>query len=238
MTLVELLVALAVSAIILTGVSYMIFFVLRLYNRTNANVEVQNESQTALNLVIDSILGTKGVCLEEWDAASLGEEEQDNIYCILLGEIQLNADQTMSFTGDAILWQPCAEEMYLMSGTYDLGSYTDKAQAPLEALEAMKNKLPSAKEDRLPYLMAQYVRSFDIRTADFCFAEDSESDGKYYFENPLTFKINMEFEYTYQNEKTVTRVMSDSAYIRNRLQYVYIDRLGSSGMIQYLSNRG
>lgn len=236
MTLVELLVALAISAIVLTGVCYMIFFVLRLYNRTNANVEIQNESQTALNLVIDSILGAKGVCLEEWDSASLSGDEQDNIYCVLFGTLQLNGDKTMSFTGDAILWQPSAGEMYLMSGVYELGSYTDKSKAPGEALTAMKGKLPAAKEDRLPYLMAQYVRSFDIRTEDFCFVEEEESDESHYFENPLAFQIHMEFEYTYQSDKTVTRVIEDSAYIRNRLQTIFVRRLGSSEMLQYLSN--
>ena len=65
MTLVELLVAFAVSAIILAGLSYIIFSVLQFYGRANANVEIQNESQTSLNLVIDTILSAKGACYIE-----------------------------------------------------------------------------------------------------------------------------------------------------------------------------
>jgi prepilin-type N-terminal cleavage/methylation domain-containing protein len=238
MTLVELLVALAVSSIILTGLSFMLVSVLKLYARTNANVEAQNESQTALNLVIDSVIGAKGVCLQEWDwdSDNVDSDKENNIFCILLGDLTINADgKSAAFKGDAIMWQPSAKEMYLMSFSGDDESsncsFSDKAEAPLKAIENAISKLPANGEERLPYLMAQNVSSFNIVTHDSCFKEES---GEYYFENPVVFDISLEIEYTYQyGKEPITRTIEDSAYIRNHLKYVYIQKEGSS-MIKYL----
>ena len=249
MTLVELLVALAVSAILLTGLSYILFSVLKFYGRANANVEIQNESQTSLNLVIDSILSAKGVCFVEKDA-SLIDPATDEMTCALFGELDLDdtGTKSMSFTGDAVLWQPKCQEMYLMSGTFDLGTFSDEASAPLEAIAAMKGKLPTEADARLPYLMAKNVTAFELEALDSCFLdpislEDAETEeekkkvGKYYFKNPMTIHINMEFTYEYESGKVITRQMDDNASVRNRLNYAYIQRTGS-GMIKYLRDQG
>lgn len=245
MTLVELLVAFAVSAIILAGLSTILFSVLQFYGRTNANVEIQNESQTSLNLVIDTILTTKGVCYIEQDASSV-DPASDDITCALFGELKFDQSvKTTEFTGTAIFWQPKYQEMYLMTGTYDLGTFSDEANAPLEAITAMKSQLPSSVEDRLPYLMAQNVTAFELTTLENCLIEpvskpedemteeEKKRIGKYYFENPLVIDVNMEFEYEYQNGKVITRQMNDKVSVRNRLNYAYIQRRGR-GMIKYL----
>ena len=239
MTLVELLVAFAVSAVVLAGLSYMLISSLRLYARTNANVEAQNESQTALNLVLDSILAAKGVCLIEEDPAAL--TGTDALTCALFGEPELHDDKSMVFTGDAILWQPSFQEMYLLSGTYSLGNYTTEAEAPLEAISDMKSELPADRDDRLPYLMAQNITSFQIKTEESSFAipettpAPGEDVSRYYFKNPLILDVSMKVEVTYQNDKTIVREMGDSVAVRNRLNAVYIQREGR-GMIKYLRN--
>ena len=248
MTLVELLVAFAVSAIILSGLAYMMITTLHLYGRTNANVEVQNESQTALNLVIDSILGAKGVCYIEEDMTGL-LAAPDALTCALFGELVLHDGgvPSMTFTGDAVLWQPSLQEMYMISGTYDLGTYSSEAKAPLEAIAAMKTKLPADEAGRLPYLMAQNVTVFELKALDSCFVEkvnkpedemteeEKKNADKYFFENPLVIHVNMEFEYQYQKDKFVSRQMDDNVSVRNRLDYVYLQRQGGS-MIKYLRN--
>ena len=247
MTLVELLVAFAVSAIVLTGLSYIIFSVLQFYGRANANVEIQNESQTALNLVMDSVIAAKGVCFIEQDASAI-DPTTDEMTCALFGDLVIDDTTTvMTFTGDAVMWQPKSQEMYLMSGTFDLGTYTDAATAPIEAIEAMKTKLPAAGDARLPYLMAQNVTAFELTADSSCFVpksnkaesemteEEKKKSKKNYFENPLIIHINMEFEYQYQTGKVVTRQMDDKVSVRNRLDQIYIQRSGKS-MLKYLRN--
>lgn len=249
MTLVELLVAFAVSAIVLVGLSSIIFSVMQFYGRSNAHVEIQNESQTSLNLVIDSIISAKGVCFIEEDASALDPE---HLSCALFGEIDLDTSGTkaMTFRGEAIFWQPKYREMYLMSGDFDLGTYSDETQAPLEALSAMKSKLPASREDRIPYLMAQDVTAFELKGMDECFVEpinkpeeemteeekkmaEKMKDGKHYFENPLIVHINIEFEDEYQTGKTITRQIDDNVSVRNRLDCIYVQR-ETEGMTKYL----
>lgn len=250
MTLVELLVAFAVSAVVLAGLSSIIFSVIQFYGRSNAHVEIQNESQTSLNLVIDSIISAKGVCFVEQDASSI-DPASDTLTCALFGELKLDTSGTkaMSFAGEAILWQPKYEEMYLLSGTFDLGTYSDEAMAPLEAIEAMKGKLPANREDRVPYLMAQNVTAFELTCLEECFVEpinkpeeemteeEKRRSGKDYFKNPLIIHINMEFADEYQTGRVLTRQIDDNVSVRNRLDQVYIQREGG-GMIKYLRDPG
>lgn len=137
--------------------------------------------------------------------------------------------------------------MYLLSGNFDLGTYTDETQAPLEALVAMKGELPAAREDRVPYLMAQNVISFELEGLDECFTEpvnkpleemteeEKKMAGKHYFENPFTIHINMEFEDEYQNGKTISRQIDDNVFVRNRLDHIYVQRK-DEGMTKYLRN--
>lgn len=248
MSLVELLVAFAISAIVLAGLSGIIFSVLQFYGRSNAHVEIQNEAQTSLNLVIDSIISAKGVCFIEEDASTI-DPASDYLSCALFGEIHLDTSGTkaMSFQGEAVFWQPKYGEMYLMSGTFDLGTYSDETQAPLEAIAAMKGKLPALQEDRTPYLMARNVTAFELRGMDECFVEpvnkpieemteeEKKQIGKHYFENPLIIHINIEFENEYQSGKTITRQIDDNVSVRNRLDYVYVQR-EAEGMTKYLRN--
>lgn len=248
MTLVEMLVAFAVSAIVLAGLSAMIFSVLRFYGRSNAHVEIQNEAQTSLNLVIDSIISAKGVCFVEEDASAI-DPASNHLSCALFGELILEESVTkaMSFQGEAVIWSKKDREMYLLSGNFDLGTYTDETQAPLEALAAMKGELPAAREDRVPYLMAQNVISFELEGLDECFTEpvnkpleemteeEKKMAGKHYFENPFTIHINMEFEDEYQNGKTISRQIDDNVFVRNRLDHIYVQRK-DEGMTKYLRN--
>ena len=244
MSLVELLVAFAISSVILAGLTYMMVTSLKLYGRTNANVDAQNEAQTALNLVVDSVMSAKGVCMAETDPARV-TSYPDEIVCALFGDLKIHDDNTMEFTGDAIMWHPALQEMYLVSGTYGLGTCTSKAAAPVEAIQAMRSSiLPASREDRLPYLMAQHVTMFDIKVAESCFdvaepdatptpTPEGVSSEKFYFHNPLTVEIDMEFEVTYQSDKKATKTISDSVGVRNRLNYVYVQRVGDA-MVKYL----
>lgn len=233
LSLVELLVAFAVSAIVLSGLTYLIVTSLNLYGRTNANVEVQNESQTALNLVMDSALGAKGICFAETDAASV-DPASEELLGVMFGELKLNdADESISFTGDVIFWQPNLREMYLMSGTYSLGKYSSKAEAPSEAWESMKAELPTEKAERLPYLMAQNVTGFSLKASDSCFVDVDEET---YFENPLVLELSMNFAYEYKEGKFATREIEDNISVRNRLNKVYIQRAGDGSIKEYIRN--
>ena len=108
LSLVELLVAFAVSAIVLSGLAYLMINVLNIFGRTNVNVELQNESQTAMNLVIDNIMDAGGLCMIETDHVPVPGDTGNTPACVLLGKLTISdADyESVSFVGDAVIWDP------------------------------------------------------------------------------------------------------------------------------------
>ncbi len=113
LSLVELLVALSVLMIVLTTLTSLIFFVLRSSGRTNANVLIQNESQTVSNLVVDNILDSPGLIMEDYTPKTEGDPDKTEMEAILLGTLTVDwsgATPTAGFVGDAIIWNPSWDE--------------------------------------------------------------------------------------------------------------------------------
>lgn len=205
LSLVELLVAFAVSTIVIAGVSSLIFSSLKLYGINNANVEIQNESQVALNLVIDNIMEASGVCMSIPDGNADTE-------CILLGDLVIQEDRNEAdmfealFAGAAIVFiksedpdvsgdpgEP-VKEMYLLEMQKVDGiplavgdpNYSDycrlvyemgsKEEAASEALKYVRRFVRDMSEgERLYWLMGKYVSSCVIRPADEAGAFFSET---------------------------------------------------------------
>lgn len=187
MSLIELLVAFAVSGIVLAGAAYLIVTCLMLYGRTDAHVLVQNETQTAMNLVLDQVMEAQGICMEEPSAGG-------NTECILLGnwDFELSGITCAAyFKGTVIFFiQPSGAtegELYLV--TYPNGLTGEDAAKPGYAKLASKTFTPEemkkegtvrartaeeamgkvksdingqTHEQRQQWLMAQHIQSFRI----------------------------------------------------------------------------
>ncbi|MCR5503109.1 MAG: prepilin-type N-terminal cleavage/methylation domain-containing protein [Lachnospiraceae bacterium] len=290
LSLVELLVALGVSLIVLTMLSALIFYVLKASGRTNANVLVQNESQTTTNLITDEIMDSTGLILEDSRPG-----DPDAMRAVLLGTLTVNtgvAVPTGSFIGDAIVYNPswdpddpAAQErkLYLITfpetaplsvtGFSPLSapsgaSLRDRTEAGAakKALELVKEKFgdtPGAgyldRNARLVYLMGEHVTGFylyagrdvsgtyepvngnifpDKNTKYVDPTDPLEADGvtpktaeRYYYTEPLTLSLEMDFAYEYGGASPAERHVKDAVTIRNRSDAIYYDN--GSGMIKY-----
>ncbi len=241
----ELLVALAVSSIVLVGVSYLIFTSLRLYGTGNANVEIQNESQTVLNLVLDNVMEATGVCMIVPDSG--------NTDLILLGDFvvyEYDDKYRAVFVGTALAYMEAVNEMYLIdvaeAGLPLLGGGANYANYCL-LVDGCASKEEAASEGlarvhdfifgvggmdaaaRLPWLMGQFVSSCRIvpaNTADFIEKKQEYLNGttefQYYYTEPFTLQVNLGFDLVYNN-KHVTRRLEDDVAVRSRMKSIYID---------------
>lgn len=251
-SLMELLVAFAVSAVVLTGLGLLMFSLLNMSARTNANVELQNESQTAMNLVIDHIMDATGICMIETDAVPTAGDASNPPVCVLLGNLTIKEEDLnkVTFVGDAVIWDPAAEEMYLRTyadiaeGELDTSGAMSESEAALLAVGRVQHEVLSlSREDRLQYLMARHVTVFDMRPVEYYTfmppesRPDPDHPGStkevHYFKNPFITHLQMEFEMEYQTGRTLNRQMQDEIAVRNRLSYIYLQRKGGSGMIKY-----
>ncbi len=252
LSLVELLVAFAVSAIVLSGLAYLMINVLNIFGRTNVNVELQNESQTAMNLVIDNIMGAGGLCMIETDHVPVPGDAGNTPVCVLLGKLTISdADyESVSFVGDAVIWDPAEEEMYLLTyqnmteGAITASGAVSKSDAALIAVEEIKKQvLNLSVEDRKPFLMARHVTSFDLRPADYYqFPESGSkpdpdqpglSQTVYYYQSPIVLSLHMEFAMEYKAGRELTREMDDDISIRSRIPCIYLQRRGGSMLPYY-----
>ncbi len=268
-SLVELLVAIAVSSIVISGLSYIIFTTLKLYNNNNANAEIQNESQTVLNLVTDSIMEAQGICMK---LPKSGEDTD----CILLGDLVVVEDISHSgqyavlYYGAAIVFMKAEEddgsgevvpvrEMYLVD-VQDLGfdllvdedsEYDQYCQlidncdseedAAAQSLEKVKEEVyEMSAEEKLPWLMGRFVTGCIITPSEGMDAlpmatvlhVNADPEDKYYFVEPYTLHIRLQFEYRQENSRAVTRVIEDDIAVRSRLKEIYVED-ETRGMMKY-----
>lgn len=255
-TLIELLMSFAVSAIVLAGLSYLLFMGLRLYDRNEVNARVQNEAQNALNLLTDHMLEAGGVCMES--AAS-----DANLQCILLDELQMEevaAGYNVWYEGEAVIVR-LADSAGGYVGKVYMVSFPIEGDSNLPTEGRQRNKLVSgvpgrtqaaaaAREKVLDYflnlteenqnawLMAEHVTACEIVPADsvkleehHTVYEDGSGETQYYYTAPFGFRISLTFTVKSQTGES-SRTVQDTVYVRNRLKQIYIHHGGS--MKEYL----
>lgn len=203
LSLIELLIAFAISAVVLAGVGYLIMTGLKMSGRNNAHVEVQNEAQTTMNLIIDNIMETQGVCVPF-------TEVDKNTECVLLGDLVIEEAGTgysVYFKGNAVVsdidsvdaeGKPL-REMYLVS--FPNNDFTEDSGKPGycklinnvskrganeaerkgavagDALEKVRHyvKEELKPEDRIKWLLARYITGFrvDVERIDSDYYEET-----------------------------------------------------------------
>lgn len=241
MTLVELLAAFAVSAVVLTGVTYMLTTSLKLSEKNNANVQLQSETQTALALIADNIMEAKGIGLK---TGAAGESTD----CILFGDIlikKLGTGYEAYYKGNAIIADTGAGktgEIYLAefpNDAFDAGAdgYCKLAAAAQEAAcvsESMdkvkKYVMDTPQPKRIKWLMAQGITEFTV-LPDSVYGEKTVKENgmdvvKTLYEEPFTLKISLTANSAYGSD-SLTRTLSDKIAVRNRLNKIYLTKPGA-----------
>ncbi len=177
-SLVEVLVAIAVAAVLMLGIASLLFSSLRLYGRGNANAEIQNESQRVLNLTMESVMEAQGLCMRIPDPGA-------NTVALLLGDFQIEQQASNTFVaffrGVVLGYAAASQEMLLIDlevtdfGTVASGNYAGYCQlasggsveaAAAAALVAVEDFIGDMSADeRLPWVMGQGVTGFSVRPA-------------------------------------------------------------------------
>lgn len=247
-TLVEVLIAFAVSAIVLTSITSLIFSSLKLYGSNNANIEVQNESQAVLNLLVDNIMQAQGICMRVPTSGT-------NTECLLLGDIRIkengSGNYTATFKGTALVSDidtgaSGSKELYLADFPND--KYTDDGLGYCELVtdadtveEAAEKSMDLAQEyvleylnetDRIQWLLGSYVtactvvppiiRHDEFRKETKTYVGFPDPEINYYFTEPFTVRVSLSFSYDYDG-KSATRTLEDEVSVRGRLREIYAD---------------
>lgn len=263
-SLMELLMAFAVSAVVLVGLSALLFTGLRLYERGDVNAKVQNEAQNALNLLTDHMMEAKGVCME-YTAAN------PDVQCLLLDEIEIaewaagSGTYDAWFRGEAVIVQlsdntgAYVGEMYMISFPIeDDGSLetavrggetknklatgaSGKTDAVSQAREYVLDYfLNLPREKQKAWLMAEHVTACEIVPADSVKTQQydivyEDASRETEYYYTAPFGFDISMSVALQSQTGEnSRHVEDTVYVRNRLASVYLDKDG--GMKEYFSH--
>lgn len=234
MTLMELLVAFAISSIVLTALSYFIFTAIRMYNKNTASVDLQNEAQTALNQIVDNVMEADGIVLS-YDETSKATE------CVLLGRMltaEAGGATVYYYAGNAIVADLTVGELYLasfpnpyVSGALDYTEAAGRTEQGITYAKMSADSVSTLAEEVKEYacanrqicLMAQNVKWCSIRETDKMAEKLYGTPGVAgSFPLPFALQIELSFEKDYGNG-TAYRACSDKAAVRSRIDNVYIN---------------
>lgn len=239
LTLIELLVAFAISAIVLSGITYMLVTSLKLSQKNNANVEVQSEVQTTMNLIVDNIMEAEGLCFKIPDSGG-------NTDCILFGETKLTksgSDYVFYYKGNAVVADIVSDsgELYLIEfpneafaaetdGYCKIESSVNEVDSVSLSIEKIKNYIKGLPESkRVKWLLAQNITKCLI-TPNSAYGEETIVEQgvdtvKNLYSEPFTLQITLTAQSDYGFGKT-TRVLEDKVAVRNRISRIYLTKPG------------
>jgi len=198
LSLVELLVAIAITAIIAGSITYFLRTSLVLYGNETTDVALQQELQVTLNQIMD-------YAMESLEVVVSGDGTVTDY--IALGKI--NNDELEA----QIIWfekdddNPSLGKLYLKKELIDeINKETEDGTLP----DTIETAITTASASKENYLLAEYVSSFNV-SANGIIAGTNE------YENPISLDISIKF-IKKGSTKDIEKEVSDKALLRNKIK--------------------
>ena len=221
-SLVELLVAITISAIVAGGIGYLLTTSLRMYNKDTVDVTLQQELQITLNQIVDYAMESETI------VADFDGNPPEYLALGTFDKTKLNAQ---------IIWQD-GNKLYIKKATIaDFCLSADPENAHYREIDKSKieSLIPSAGTSSDANLLAQYVTAFKV-TGIGGIVEVKDESGNvtgHAYENPLSIILELEFKKSVAAANKNKKV-KDTAYLRNKVTNdIYVNVSGQS--YQYCS---
>lgn len=252
-TLVEILVAVFISAIVLSGIAYFLFTTIKMYNRNGATVELQNEAQTTLNHIVDETMQAKGLILQYADVTQNGitTKETDVMMFGRLQSAVIGGNTVFIYSGSVIVTDLSEGEMYLVTfpndkyvdssptmmadyGTaltvdgYDYAGFKTLSSAGIPAfISEIKNYVLNGVDSDTVTLRTSCLMASNITS---CSAVPTTGCTTIDLGNPelsvFSSPVSVDIAITFEKDYgtgTVARSVTDQAAVRNKLNSVIIN---------------
>lgn len=213
-SLVELLVAITISAIVAGGIGYLLTTSLRMYNKDTVDVSLQQELQITLNQIVDYAMESETIVADfdgtYPDYLALGTFESASGTGVL-DKTKLNAQ---------IIWQD-GNKLYLKKTTVDdfcLSSNPTDADFRKIDKSKIESLIPAAGASSDANLLAQYVTEFKV-TGIGGIVEVKDESGNvtgHAYENPLSIILELEFKKSVATADRNKKV-EDTVSLRNKV---------------------
>lgn len=214
LSLVELIVAIAIAAIVSASIAGLIAYSVRMYHNENVNTAMQYEIQTNVNQVMDAIMSSSGLVIVQ--DASEGKTDYAGFGKFKETRNASNVVTKVAFTG-----------IVLVSGSKDANGrfnvYMRRVDSAIEGTsakaaveEAAKPiRVPAEGADLRPYLLGMNCKNFKLDVDTDTSTSSCIVDGNKYT-NPLCVGVELEFEKD-GTGKVINKKVSDEAIMRNKV---------------------
>lgn len=199
LSLVELLVAISIAAIVAGSVGMLLTTSLRMYGKEVTEVSLQQELQITINQIEDSAMESQTIV-----------SDFDGVYPDFL------AIGTYSGTSlkSQIIWKD-GNKLYLKRETID--DYDDESSDT--KYQKIVNLLPNSEGgSQTVNLLAEYVKTFNVSVDGLGTDTDDEGNTLNVYENPLSLNIKLEFEKNPGGGSILTKNVDDKATLRNKVK--------------------
>ena len=218
LSLVELIIAISIGAIVSASIAALITFSIRTYHNESVNTAMQYEIQTNVNQMMDAIMGASGVVINN---------NADKTDYAGFGHFDVTRDDTGKITSVSFYG------VVLVSGEKDSNNvfeiymrnidkahavtFTTTAETQASADKAVSKAAKVIKDatDKKPYLLGQYAKAFKLSINTDTDKSSCIVTGNKYI-NPLVVDVELEFEKDGSGKKINKRV-KDNAVIRNKV---------------------
>lgn len=197
-SLVELLVAITIAAIISGSIAYLLRTSLHLYGNETTDVVLQQELQVTLNQIMDYAMESQEVLVS-------GSSSSTDY--ITLGTIIPKAGaEKAKLDAQIIWWDNADKKLYLKKEIIpEIEKETENGTLPA-TVEGIISAIPSADN----YLLAEYVSDFNVSVNGIV-------TGTTNYKNPVSLDINLAFTKK-GSSRDIEKKVSDKAVLRNRLK--------------------
>ena len=212
-SLVELLVAITISAIVAGGIGYLLTTSLRMYNKDTVDVTLQQELQVTLNQIVDYAMESETI-VADFDGTypeylALGTFQSESGSGIL-DKTKLDAQ---------IIWKD-GNKLYIKKTTiYDFCKSANPVDSDFRKIDKDKivALIPAEGTSKDANLLAQYVTSFEVTgIGGIVEAKDEAGNVTGAYENPLSIILELEFEKSVASADRNKKV-TDTAFLRNKV---------------------
>lgn len=206
-SLVELLVAISIAAIVAGSVGYFLTTSLRMYNKETVNVALQQELQVTVNQIMDYAMESETI-VADFDGT------YPDYLCLGTFKSASGSSEIDKTTLDAeIIWKDGNKLYLIKTDVEDFCLSANPADANYRKIDKDKVAalIPAEGSSKDVNLLAQYVKDFEVTGIGGIVAGTGQA-----YENPLSLILKLEFEKAVLNNNKEKRV-EDTVYLRNKV---------------------
>ena len=242
LSLVELIVAFSMAAIVAASISALIIFAIRMYKNEGANTELQYELQTNINMMMDEIMSSSALVVEQNSG-------------IDIAHVNTKTDVQSPYTKYALFGNPTAKitppgggaefvgfkgAIFVSSAPDSEGKFKVYMNRIAEAITpgtSLKDfaAAKAAATTGTEYLLGENLTQFVIEPDPEHRCLDAVTDpANPVYKNPIEVKVELRFNGKGWGTKEYNKHVDDVTYMRNKVTTsIYVKGASDSAFTEY-----